>query len=143
MAFLHGKGAQFRIDTAGGTSYTDISAYCDDVSLSRSFETGETTVFSNNAKTYIMGLADATISVSGKFDAAGSTTIDGLLGPALGSSTTIGFEYKASNTSTSSTNPRYHGQALLTSYDISATVSDVVTFSAEFQVTGAVTRATS
>jgi hypothetical protein len=144
MAFLHGKSASFEIDVTGGTSYsTTLSAYCDDVSISRSFETGETTTFGSSAKSYIMGLSDATISVSGKFDANGATSVDGLLGPVLGSSTLIGFRYKVSSAATSATNPAYTGNALLTSYDISSSVADVITFSAEFQVTGAVTRATS
>jgi hypothetical protein len=37
---------------------------------------------------------------------------------------------------------KYTGEAILTSYSISNPVADVVTFSADFQVTGAVTRGT-
>lgn len=144
MAFLHGKTASFKIDNSSGT-LTDISGYCDEVSISRSFETGETTTFgaSGSAKTYIMGLTDATISVSGKFDAASSSTVDGVLSGVFGQASSISFEYKASNAATSATNPAYTGESFLTSYQVSAPVGDVVSFSAEFQVTGPVTRATS
>jgi predicted secreted protein len=142
MAFLHGKSASFQIDNSAG-SLTNISAYCNDVSISRSFETAETTTFgvTGSAKTYIMGLTDATISVSGSFDANGASSVDGVLSGILGQAATVSFEYKASSVSTSATNPAYTGECFLTSYEVSAPVGDVVTFSAEFQVTGVVTRA--
>lgn len=142
MAFLHGKSASFKVDNSAG-SLTDLSAYCDEVSISRSFETGETTTFGQSAKTYIMGLSDATISISGKFDAAGASTVDGVLSGIIGTDATRSFEYKANSSTTSATNPAYTGECFCTSYEVSAPVGDVVTFSAEFQVTGAVTRATS
>lgn len=144
MAFLHGKSASFKIDNSAG-SLTDISAYCEEVSISRNFETAETTTFgaAGSAKTYIMGLTDATISISGKFDAAGASTVDSVLSGILGQAATSTFEYKASSATTSATNPAYTGECFLTSYEVSAPVGDAVTFSAEFQVTGAVTRATS
>jgi predicted secreted protein len=144
MAFLHGKSASFQIANSAD-ALTNISAYCDTISLKRSFDTAETTTFGStgSAKTYIMGLTDATISVSGKFDGASSSTVDGVLAGILGLSTSKAFEYKASSAATSATNPAYTGSCFLTSYEVSAPVGDVVTFSAEFHVTGAVTRATS
>ncbi len=41
-----------------------------------------------------------------------------------------------------STYVKYTGEAILTSYEKSGAIGDVVTYSAEFQVTGAVTRGT-
>ena len=143
MAFLHGKKAKFSIDNSAGT-LKDLSTYCDDVSISRSFETGETTTFNStgSAKTYVMGLSDATISIKGKFDAsAGADSVDAVLSGIIGTDTTRSFEYKASNDTTASTNPAYTGECFCTKYDVSAPVGDVVSFSADFQVTGAVTRA--
>lgn len=142
MAFIHGKKSKFEIDNAAGTP-VDISAYCDEVSFSRSLETAETTTFGNDAKTYIMGLSDATISVSGKFDAAGASTVDAVLSGILGQDASVTFAYTPGGGSPSSSNPKYSGECYCTSYEVSGSVGDVTSFSAEFQVTGAVTRATS
>lgn len=142
MAFTHGKKSKFEIDNSGG-SLTDISAYCDEVTFSRSLETAETTTFGDNAKEYIMGLSDATISISGKFDAAGASTVDAVLAGILGQEATASFAYTPGGGSASATNPKYTGECYLTSYEITGSVGDAVTFSAEAQVTGAITRATS
>lgn len=142
MAFTHGKKSKFSIDNSSG-SLVDISAYCEEVSLSRDIETAETTTFGNDAKTYIIGLSDATISVSGKFDAAGASTVDAVLSGILGQEATVSFEYVPGGGTIGSSNPGYQGECYLTSYEVSGSVGDVTSFSASFQITGAVTRATS
>ena len=140
--FRHGKSASFKLDNSGG-SLTDISNVVDEVSLSRSIETGETTAFGNSSKTYIVGLQDGTISVSGKFDATVDAHIQGVIAAlAAGTIASASFEYKANNAATGAGNPAYTGEAIITSYEVSASVGDVVTFSLELQVTGDVTRAT-
>ena len=141
MAFVHGKKAVFKIDNSAG-SQIDISAYCEEVSLSRSIETAETTTFGNDSKTYITGLTDATVSLSGKFDAVNASAVDSVLTGILGSASSVSWAYRTSSASVSSSNPEYQGEGILTSYEVAATVGDAVTFSAELQVTGAVTRAT-
>lgn len=142
MAFIHGKKSKFEIDNAAGTP-VDLSAYLSDVSFSRSLETAETTTFGNDAKTYIMGLSDATISISGRFDAAGASTVDAVLAGILGQEASVTFAYTPGGGSASSSNPKYSGECYCTSYEVSGSVGDVTSFSAEFQVTGAITRATS
>lgn len=141
MPFVHGKKSTFSIDNSSGTP-VDISAFCDEVSLSRDIETAETTTFGDNAKEYIMGLTDATISVSGKFDAAAST-VDPTLSGILGQDTSVTFAYTPGGGTPSATNPRYTGECYLTSYEVSGSVGDVTSFSASFQCTGAITRAVS
>ncbi len=141
MAFIHGKKSVFKVDNSAGT-LTDISAFCEEVSLSRDIETAEVTTFGDDAKEYITGLTDATISISGKFDAGNASAVDPVLSGVLGSSSTISWAYRVNSASTSSTNPEYQGEAILTSYEVSGTVGDAVTFSAEFQCTGTITRAT-
>lgn len=141
MSFVHGKKSVFKIDNSAGT-LTDISAYCDEVSLSRDIETAETTAFGDDAKTYITGLSDATISVSGKFDAGSASAVDPVLSGILGSASTVSWAYRANSASASSTNPEYQGEGIVTSYEITGSVGDAVTFSAEVQCTGTITRAT-
>ena len=140
MAFKHGKTALFKVDNAGGT-LVDLSAFCDSIDLSRDLDVAETSTFGSTSKTYVIGLIDGKISVSGKFDSAGASTVDAVISGTLGQEASVTFEYQASNASVSSTNPKYTGEAYCTSYKISAPVGDVVKFSAEYQITGAATRA--
>jgi len=136
MAYVHGKTAFISINA------NDLSAYCSEVSLSRSFETAEVTTIGDSAKEYILGLADGTISISGKFDGA-SGAIDALLYSIYNGAVAVAFEYRSSNAAVGAANPKFTGNVVMTSYEVSASVGDAVSFSAEFQLTGAVTRATS
>lgn len=135
--FRHGKNAVFKVDNSGGT-LTDISSALTDVSLPRSIETAETTTFgvTGGAKTYITGLNDATVSVSGRFDA----TVDAHLAGILGQDATVSFEYGPAGSTAGYV--KFTGEAIMTKYDLSSPVGDVVSFSADFQVTGQITRAT-
>lgn len=135
MAYTHGKNSVFKVDNSGGT-LTDISAYLDNVDFPISVETAETTTFGDSAKDYIVGLKDATVSISGVWDATPDAHLAGILGQAA----TVTVEWSPAGTS--SGNPKYTAEAILTSYSIPSSVGDKVTFSAEFQVSGAVTRGT-
>lgn len=135
MAFVHGKSAAFKLDNSSG-SLVDYSAYLEEVSMPRSIETAETTTFGSSAKSYITGLSDATISLSGKFDSAADATLAAVLGQAA----TLSFEYGPAGSSAGLI--KYSGECIMTSYEIGATVGDAVTASVELQVTGAITRGT-
>lgn len=135
MAFVHGKSAAFKLDNAAG-SLVDYSAYLEEVSMPRSIETAETTTFGSSAKSYITGLSDATISLSGKFDVAADAT----LAAVLGQSATLSFEYGPAGSASGAV--KYSGECIMTSYEIGATVGDAVTASVELQVTGTITRGT-
>ena len=137
MAFVHGKTAVFKLDDSGGT-LRDLSAYLNDVGFPRNIDTAETTTFgvSGSSKTYIVGLNDATISVSGLFDA----TADGYLAGVLGQSATLSFEYGPAGSTGG--NIKYSGECIMTSYEVSASVGDAVQATAQFQVTGVITRGT-
>ena len=133
--FRHGKSTVFKVDNSSGT-LTDISNTLTDVSFPQTVETAETTSFGSSAKTYIVGLSDSTVSVSGNFDA----TVDAHLAGILGQAATVSFEYGPEGSTAGQV--KYTGEAILTSYEKSGAVGDVVTYSAELQVTGAVTRGT-
>jgi hypothetical protein len=133
--FRHGKSAVFKVDNSGG-SLTDISNTLNSISFPRDVETLETTSFGSSDRSYVVGFKNATISVEGSFDA----TVDAHLAGILGQDATVSFEYGPEG----STSPqvKYTGECLMTSYETSAGVGDIVTYSAEFQITGAVTRGT-
>jgi len=134
--FRHGKSAVFKIGSSGapGTA-TAISDSLTDVSFPRSIETAETSAFGSSAKTYVVGLTDATISISGTFDATYDAQLAGLAGV-----DGVAFEYGPAGST--STFVKYTGTCVLTSYETSASIGDVIKFTAEFQVTGAITRGT-
>ena len=131
--FAHGKSTDFAIDDTGGSS-RNISDTLTDVSFPQTIDTAETTAFGSSNKSYIVGLKDTTISVSGIWDA----TVDGYISGTEPASRS--FIYGPAGSTGG--NVKYTGEAIMTNYSQSNPVGDVVTFSADFQVTGAVTRGT-
>jgi len=138
--FKHGKNAYFALDGVAA-SLVNISDTLNEISMPREIETAETTAFGTGDKTYITGLADATISLSGMFDATVDTQIAGnITNLKSGSVSSLSFEYGPAGSAGSS--PKFTGEALITSYEISSPVGDVITYSLELQVTGGVTGTT-
>ena len=133
--FRHGKSTVFKVDNNAGT-LTDISNTLTVVSFPQSVDTAETSAFGASAKSYIVGLTDGTFSVSGNFDA----TVDAHLAASVGKTDSVSYEYGPEGSTVSFV--KYTGEALLTSYEKSGAIGDVVTYSAEFQLTGAITRGT-
>ena len=135
MAFTHGKDSVFKLDNSGG-SLTDISTYVNNVDFPETADVSDTTTLGADNKTYIAGLKDATISLSGLWD----STADAIFGAVVGQSATLSFEYSPEGTTGG--NVKYTGEAILTSYAISSPVGDAVGYSADLQVSGAITRGT-
>jgi hypothetical protein len=133
--FRHGKASQFTIADSGAT-VRDISNTLNSITVPRSIETLETTSFGSTSKSYVVGFSDSTISIEGTFDA----TVDGYLSGLVGYDTASAFVYGPEGSTAGYV--KYTGSAFLTSYEVKGGVGDVVSYSAEFQVTGAVTRAT-
>ena len=131
--FTHGKSAAFKIDDSGGT-LRDITDVLTDVSVSKTADVAEVSAFSNSSKAYVAGLKDATITISGSFDA----TVDGYLKAIVGASGSFEF-FPIGN---SSGLPKASGESICTSYDRTPDEGGAVTFSASFQVSGDVTEAT-
>ena len=135
MAFVHGNDTDFRIDTSSG-SLTDISAYVTSVDFPETADVAETTTMGSSNKTYIVGLKDATLSIAGNWDA----TVDAILGVVVGQSATLSFQYSPEGTASGKV--KYTGECICTNYSVASPVGDVVSYTADFQVSAAVTRAT-
>ena len=131
--FAHGKSTDFALDDTGGSS-RNLSNTLTDVSFPQTIDTAETTAFGSSNKSYIVGLKDTTISVSGIWDA----TVDGYISGTEPASRS--FIYGPAGSTGG--NVKYTGEAIMTNYSVSNPVGDVVTFSIDLQVTGAVTRGT-
>jgi hypothetical protein len=131
--FTHGKSAAFKIDDSGGT-LRDISNVLTDVAVSRTADVAEVSAFSNSSKAFVAGLKDASITISGSFDA----TVDGYLKAILG----VEGDFEFYPIGTTGGNPKASGKAIMTSYDRTPDVGGAVSFSAAFQVSGDVTEGT-
>ena len=132
--FVHGKSTFFTLDDTGGV-VRDIGNTLTSVDFPDSIETAETTAFGSTAKSYIVGLTDATLSISGIWDA----TVDGYL---AGGAEPASRSFVYGPAGSTAGNVKYTGEAIMTSYSISNPVGDVVTFSLDLQVTGPTTRTT-
>ena len=136
--FKHGKNAQFSIDGSAG-SLVDISDTLNTISMPRAIETAETTAFGTQDKTYIVGLSDATISLSGMLDQATDVHIK-TMSANLKAGTLASASFQYGPMGSTSTFPKFTGEAIVTAYDITSPVGDVLTYSLELQVTGAITQ---
>ena len=135
MPFRHGKNTKVLVDQF------DLSSYFNDVSLSASVETAETTTFgvSGGAKTYVSGLSDSTVTTSGLFDGAAGA-VDEIIGNILSSDTDVNFTVAPDGGMTLGARC-VSGQAIETKYDVTSPVSDVVSISCDFQVDAEASRA--
>jgi hypothetical protein len=131
MAFRHAK------NTALWYNGANLTTYLNEASVSQDVETAETTTFGSDAKTYITGLTDGTLSGSGMFDGtAGAVddTLAGVIGAAAADIVTLAPDGPVAG------RRAYSLLARETSYEVSSPVSDVVSISLEVQADGGVDR---
>jgi hypothetical protein len=124
MPFRHGKNTKVLFGAI------DLSSMFNEASTSRTIETGETTTYGKSAKTYIVGLGDGTVSLSGMFDGDADKSDEELqaaVGLDAGKVVTIGVEGLTRG------NRTMFLQAESTSYEVTSPVGDVVSVSAELQ----------
>lgn len=131
--FGHGKDAQIWVTDSGGTE-RELTTYARNATMPRSVDTAEASTFGDDDKVYVAGLRDATLTIEGLHDATVDGYLTGLLG---GTPRAWAFCPRGS----AATNVKFSGSAILTSYEPDADLGDVVGWSAEFQVSGAITRA--
>lgn len=133
MAFVHGKSAYVSVDG------DDLSAYANSVTFTRTGDSHETTTFGANSKTYAPGLKDATATIEGIYDNTALTGPGAVLRPLLGGAA-VTLVYRPEGTGTGK--PQASVSAVVTSYEETVPVADMVTWSAEFQFTGDITDST-
>ena len=128
MTFVHGKDSYFKVAS------TDLSGDINSVSISRTADTAETSALGSSTKSFVAGLRDATITVSGMFDASVYATIAGWLG------TSQTWEYGPAGSAAGRV--RVSGSGIITSVELSSSVGEVVAANISIQVSGAVTDGT-
>lgn len=114
----------------------DISTYLKQASPSATIDTPETTAFGSTTKSYVTGIADGKISASGMFD-GGSGAIDQVLQTAFGQATPTPLVVAPQGLATVGERC-WMLNTLLSNYSMTASVSDMVGISADFQGTGSV-----
>ena len=141
MAFVHGVVEVFKLDDSAGT-LRDLSTYLTNIDHPREQSSPESTTFqvAGRARTFIVGLNGATISISGLYDSTATTGPDVVLSGNIGKLTTSTYEYGPEGSTTGLV--KYTGECILNNYSISGPVDGIVTFAADLQITGVVTRTT-
>jgi len=134
MAAKRGLSADIRVDNAAGT-LIDISRSVKTVNFSRDAELLDGTTFQapGGDKEFIVGFKDNKFSIEGNADATIATHLNGI----AGQEATVSFQYGPEGTT--ATNRKYTGEAVMTSYSENTTATGLNTFTANFQITGAVT----
>jgi hypothetical protein len=130
MADKTGKDIQIWIDNAAGT-LTAITLHVNSETLTGTHSALQNTAFTEDEHAYCYGVASATQTLNGFWN----STTEGIFGPLLGNRTS------KTKTIQSYDGIQYlTGEVLPTNIQRSGAVDTVVTFSADLQVTGALTR---
>lgn len=136
---VHGKDASFKLEDSAATTLRDLSANLTNIAWSRQNGTHQTTAFGAEGHTYITGLTDGKITITGWTDYTATTGTMTVLDSLVGlDSVTMSFEFGPHGTTT--TFPKYTGECILESLDVSDPVADLVSFVAVLQISGDVTK---
>lgn len=128
MAFVHGK------DTFISVNASDISAFCNTSTFTRTADSHDVTTYGSNNHVYVGGLGDGTSSIGGIYD-NGATGPRDIIEPLIG--TVVTFIRRPEGTG--SGKPQDSVQALITNYVETSPVADMVTWTSELQLSGDVT----
>ena len=137
MAFNHSKLTYVRIDNASN-ALQNISTYCNSFNLPEELDLVETTTFGATSKTYVIGYADATLSMGGFWD----PTFDGImtgLKQAFRDGTIASATFEYGPAGSTGGYVKYSGEFVLTNYEKGNEIDGVTEWSAEAQVTGNIT----
>lgn len=125
---IAGKGGKVMV---GAATVTEITTW----SLDLGIDTMDTTSLGKDWKEYITGLKEWSSSAEGTWNVATDTTGQKALQDAYLAGTSVTIKHYVNSTN------YYSGSAYITSVSVEDPVDDVVSFSVEFQGTGALTYA--
>lgn len=123
---------------------TDLSAYTSKVELSAEVEDKDVTTFTSLGwKTLLGGLKSGQLAITWKNDIT-DNALDEILWNTLGLGSVQTFEVRATQSSATSSNPKYTGSLLVKQLmPITGSVGDVNEQSVTYPTSGAITRGTS
>lgn len=132
MSIIHGKGTTVLLYSATAESAIPLSPVIDKVEIPWDYDEAETTTFGASGKTFIPGLYESVITISGKFDTAASSAAGDIF---------IRRLHGVSGTSikvTPSGGQTWSAVGFTKSYKIGLPVNDKVDFTLAFRVSGAI-----
>jgi len=130
----HGHNAQFTYNS------NDVSPYVTDVTFKRSNDVHDTTCYGSSAHTYLAGLVDGEITVTGLWDKTSTVGSEVVFNGAVGVAAASAFAWGPEGSTAGDV--KYTGNAVLKDYQESAPVADLVKFTATLSISGAVTTGT-
>lgn len=139
MAPTHGKDAAFLLEDSAASTLRNISDQLTNIAFNRSNDTHDSTTFGKEGHTFIAGLTNGTITIDGFWDKTASTGSATVLDSLMGlDAVTVGWEYGPEGNASLAV--KYSGECVLASLDVSEPVADLVTFTAQLQISGDVTK---
>lgn len=125
MAFVHGKGTQVLLNSV------NLSAFTNNVEFGRTADSHDVTTFGKNSHVYQAGLKDGTCTIEGIYESVAVTGgPPAIIKPLVGGAA-VPFVYRPEGTSAGL--PEAEVDVIVTSYDETAPVADMITWSAELQ----------
>lgn len=125
MSFVHTKDT---VVTLGGD---DLSAFTNSTTFNRSADSHDVTTYGKNSKVYAGGLKDGTVTIGGLYDDS-ATGPNAVIEPLLG--TTVELVFKPAGTGTGKAQKVC--DVVVTAFNVSSPVSDMVQWTAELQISG-------
>jgi hypothetical protein len=125
MAFIHGKDVVVTLDGV------DLSAFANNVAFNRSADSHDTTTFGKDSHVFAGGLRNGTATITGIYD-DGATGPEATIGPLIGTNVVLVYKPEGSVTG----KPIRTVTVLVTGYDETAPVADMITWSCALQLSG-------
>jgi hypothetical protein len=128
MAKIHGKVTFVSIDA------DDLSTYGTEVAFNQTADSHDVTTFGKNAHVKQGGLLDGTASINGIYDSTASTGPRAVLTPLIG--TVVELNYRPEGTGSSL--PEDTVNVLVTAYNQTSPVADMVTWTVDLELSDVV-----
>lgn len=135
----HGASAYIGVTDAAST-LRDISPFVNSTNYSPTQDSHDDTTYGATGHTFRGGLTNGTITINGMWDKTASTGSETVLSGLLGVKTPWPWEFGPEGKTTGKV--KKTGNGILTAYQVSAPVADLVTFSATIQISGPITTGT-
>lgn len=132
MTFVHGK------DTYISLNAVNLSTFVDSSELNRSADSHDVTTYGQSGHVYFGGLTDGKATMSGTYDNTAGTGPRAVIRPLLGTTTQLIRRVEG----TGAGKPQDTATVLVTGYVETNPVADMVKWSCEMQISGAVTSTT-
>lgn len=128
MTNFHGKVTVVKLNGV------DYSAFANSTDFKDATDTHENTTYGRDRKTYAAGLGDGTVSVGGFYDNTAVSGPRALFKPLKSAGTAVPFVYRPEGTGSGKAQSTVN--VIISSFEESSPVGDMVTWTAELQMTG-------